>query len=370
MTSIWRGLAIAALALLAGTLAGCLGPRLTAPAQPDQGLVSFGWDTRTLSEAAHFIVTGQVVRQESVLQTTSLGDRIVTTVELKVSENLKGNSPETVVVQHLGGRVGDLVMWVSHEPRFRVGENVVLFLSPAEDGPLAVCGGFRGKLTVMGNRVAELGLSLADFAHRVSLALSGRDPGADPAFVPLEEGSLSLMGEPLAYRYEEIRWPQVQPVVPYRINGQASWLGPIQAASGTWNSVGSKLSFQYAGTTTTPAGFRDGLNVIEAIRSYGATGWPAQATVWYRTTSTGGDILECDIALNLYYRWATNGTSTALDIQSLVTHELGHWLMLRDLYRTQEAEMTMYGLVANGETKKRTLEEPDKRGMLDIYGPR
>lgn len=56
----------------------------------------------------------------------------------------------------------------------------------------------------------------------------------------------------------------------------------------------------------------------------------------------------------------------ARDIRNTVTHEVGHFL---GLDHSADTEATMYGLAANGETKKRTLEQDDKDGYCALYQP-
>ena len=62
--------------------------------------------------------------------------------------------------------------------------------------------------------------------------------------------------------------------------------------------------------------------------------------------------------------------STVMDLQNIVTHELGHALGLADLYDTTAPvpEQTMYGYASTGETKKRSLEAGDKAGITVLYG--
>ncbi|MFC1909987.1 hypothetical protein ACFLXC_01680 [Chloroflexota bacterium] len=56
-----------------------------------------------------------------------------------------------------------------------------------------------------------------------------------------------------------------------------------------------------------------------------------------------------------------------VDIQNIMTHEAGHWLMLEDLDNSGAAEQTMYYQAADGELKKRSLEEGDIAGIQMIY---
>jgi hypothetical protein len=56
-----------------------------------------------------------------------------------------------------------------------------------------------------------------------------------------------------------------------------------------------------------------------------------------------------------------------MDVQNVATHESGHSLSLFDLYGGADTDKTMYGIIANGETKKRTLEQDDRDGVAYLY---
>lgn len=57
-----------------------------------------------------------------------------------------------------------------------------------------------------------------------------------------------------------------------------------------------------------------------------------------------------------------------MDLQNIATHEIGHGAGLDDVYDLACSEVTMYGYSDYGETKKRTLEEPDITGIQELYG--
>jgi hypothetical protein len=59
--------------------------------------------------------------------------------------------------------------------------------------------------------------------------------------------------------------------------------------------------------------------------------------------------------------------STKMDFENIATHELGHSVGLDDLYEDRCSEQTMYGYGNYGETKKRTLESGDIKGIQELY---
>jgi hypothetical protein len=62
---------------------------------------------------------------------------IWTVTSFRVLENWKGNSAQEIQVWMIGGREGTVTSYVPGAPRFRAGEETVLFLEPARSGALA-----------------------------------------------------------------------------------------------------------------------------------------------------------------------------------------------------------------------------------------
>lgn len=56
---------------------------------------------------------------------------IWTVISFRVLESWKGNSPREIQVWMIGGRAGPVTSYVPGAPRFRIGEEAVLFLEPA-----------------------------------------------------------------------------------------------------------------------------------------------------------------------------------------------------------------------------------------------
>lgn len=58
----------------------------------------------------------------------------------------------------------------------------------------------------------------------------------------------------------------------------------------------------------------------------------------------------------------SNGEST-FNIQNVITHESGHWVILGDITDPNCSHVTMWGGIAPGEIKKISLEIEDKNGL-------
>lgn len=86
---------------------------------------------------------------------------------------------------------------------------------------------------------------------------------------------------------------------------------------------------------------------------------------------TGKVIRDADLALNATQHWErVSGEPQSRhshDIQSILTHELGHWFALADLYSADAAGQTMYGSTEYGEVHKRTLARGDAIGIQKAY---
>jgi len=127
--------------------------------------------------------------------------------------------------------------------------------------------------------------------------------------------------------------------------------------------------------TTTDKGYNDlawtsdkldGHNTI-VWGNYPTEGVIAVTILWYnKATKT---IIEFDIVLDTDYTWG-NATQdqTVMDLQNIVTHELGHGVGLGDVYQSPAYQETMYGYSYLGDTSKRDLYIGDKEGITKLYG--
>jgi len=275
-----------------------------------------------LDALADVIVVGTVTGTSSAWDDSRTA--IFTDVFVAPGGFVKG-SADRVVVRIPGGETEDIGMWVEDMPVFSAGDQVRLRLA----------------------RTGEPGL----FQLVGGMARSAPE-GVD--------------ARPLAY-YSYSGYHRSEPYCNYHINNAvpSDWFSPVQNGGAAWNGAGSAFRFSYAGTAANTGPTYDGVNIVCAA-NLGAGGILAQNTFWY--TRKGKIVLENDIVFNTYYPWSTTGAPGYYDVQNIATHELGHSLVLDDLYKSYQAEMTMYGYAAAGETKKRTLEFGDRDGIVKIYG--
>jgi hypothetical protein len=163
--------------------------------------------------------------------------------------------------------------------------------------------------------------------------------------------SFTLPGPAAAYRtaadlpeFDDdatIAWPTRE--VPYRVYtampaglDRAAALAAIEAAAATWNAVEcTDVELVFAGFTDEPPVAGDDVNTIAFVQ----TGWTAMGLdadaaattdVRYASRSDETRIVEADLLLNAdAYGWTVDARASGVrDLQSVVTHELGHVLGL------------------------------------------
>jgi hypothetical protein len=82
---------------------------------------------------------------------------------------------------------------------------------------------------------------------------------------------------------------------------------------------------------------------------------------------TTGEIYDADMEINATLPLSTGTpTGSEYDLQSIITHEAGHFL---GLAHTPDAAATMYALYSAGSTNKRILTVDDTAGICSIYRP-
>ena len=155
-----------------------------------------------------------------------------------------------------------------------------------------------------------------------------------------------------AYSYTGHKWPSYPVSIDVTdLSFPSSWISPLANAMTTWNNASSPFYFNSG----------SGGHMVKASNS--GSGLLAITSV----SVSGSTITDCDLTVNTFYSWSTSGEVGKYDVQNMLTHELGHWLSLDDLYSLSDSEKTMYHASTTGETKKRTLDQDDLNGINAIY---
>ncbi len=142
----------------------------------------------------------------------------------------------------------------------------------------------------------------------------------------------------------------------------------IATSAETWDAATSSeiLNDAYAVDYGAVYGAQNFVNAID-FADYPDDRVIAITSVWY--TPRGKQIVEFDMRFNTRFSWGDAEINPAkMDVQNIAVHELGHAVGLADIYSTACSPVTMYGYSTEGETHKRTLEQPDITGLQKMYG--
>lgn len=161
-------------------------------------------------------------------------------------------------------------------------------------------------------------------------------------------------------------------------------LNALSSACSAWDAVSDSLDVDYAGYDGGSIDLHDGVNVV-AFGEWNDLGSDAGCTLLRVNDVAGddyGEIVEVDIVLNdkdADFLWTTSthqclgpGKDT-LDVQSVMTHELGHLLGLGHSEDTANCATMLGGGDCSScfedSLTMRTLSGDDEDGIEEIYGP-
>ncbi|MEM7164086.1 MAG: IPT/TIG domain-containing protein [Planctomycetota bacterium] len=146
----------------------------------------------------------------------------------------------------------------------------------------------------------------------------------------------------------------------------------IQLAFEQWQGIASS-TITFAEDTAANAMRTDyGANDIHLILfdETDSTGlFPGNSATVALTPTTfdlaSGTIIDSDIIFNGDdFTFSTNGATGTQDLQSIATHEIGHFI---GLDHSAMGAATMYPFTADGSTVHRTLTQDDELGATDLY---
>ena len=101
-----------------------------------------------LVKQAEFIFQGTVTDVRSVWEGQGAQRHIETYVTFQVADNIKGDAGASYTIQMLGGSVGDETMLVTDTPKFRIGDNEILFVEHNFDQFVPLVGISNGRFHV------------------------------------------------------------------------------------------------------------------------------------------------------------------------------------------------------------------------------
>ncbi len=176
-----------------------------------------------------------------------------------------------------------------------------------------------------------------------------------------------FIGKEIAFAYSTIHnGYQSTPIyVECYLNFEADTKTAISNACTEWNNAG-------AGNLVYKSGTEHSMTIYPIQNTENHITKGSRGTDKYLMQATNfivnGYSTETDIDINVSHPFGTAGSQLVFDIQNCMTHEIGHLLGLADLRNTiLDTNKTMYFECTKGETKKRTLEQDDKDGILSLY---
>ena len=164
------------------------------------------------------------------------------------------------------------------------------------------------------------------------------------------------------------KWANLATVESIVAKSFATWMGAACTPGSTPQLVGRELTnvcctkreYNSANGNANVIVFRDASWPYE-----GSSNTLALTTVTYALDT--GEIYDADIELNSFdARFTTTDTAVGFDLQSIVTHEVGHFL---GLAHVRLAAATMYPDYVAGSVALRKLGTDDVAGVCAIYPP-
>ncbi len=174
--------------------------------------------------------------------------------------------------------------------------------------------------------------------------------------------------------YKRIHWASDDlPVdcMVYTSNAPSGAFAAVTPAFAEWDdSTGADIygtiSENDSGTPPGLAG--DGSNTV----CWGTIDGPGGivAITYFSYLVDSRELIEFDILFDDEEPWSTTGVKDeeAFDVQNVMTHELGHTLILDDLTSPKTGALTMHAYTWLGDTWKQTLGLGDILGIQKIYG--
>ena len=145
-------------------------------------------------------------------------------------------------------------------------------------------------------------------------------------------------------------------------------LGAAERAAEAWNGfgIGPQLTVVRASNDVQAVASYDQHNVI----SFHHGAWNGIVGAAAQTQRVGdavnGLLFEADVTINGgEIPFCTDGGAAGVDLQSTLTHELGHVLGLLDDHEHEDA--TMFSSARLGDTSRRTLSEHDTSALAALY---
>jgi hypothetical protein len=211
----------------------------------------------------------------------------------------------------------------------------------------------RGALAALA--LGALALAACDRHHDVTAARPPASPPPAPSPVP---GDVCSGASP--YTLAGYHWSAAAATYAYGSSLPGGWRASVDAAVATWNAAGSRLRIARDPVNGGATSARDGKSVVcvDALPS----GVLGTTYTWYDTRTH--TVTEADVVLTNAFPMTVGGSATSVDVQSVLTHEFGHFA---GLDHVNDVTHTMYPSIPNGSQIYRTLCDGDLLGVRTLY---
>jgi uncharacterized protein (TIGR03437 family) len=151
-----------------------------------------------------------------------------------------------------------------------------------------------------------------------------------------------------------------------KLSGEGDAFAAVQAALNSWNALpNTALHFAPLQTGAANLVYGDGQNVIAFADSDAVKGEVGNnIAITHLSYNPDGTILESDIILNPNLRFSMTLKPGTYDLQSVITHELGHALGAN---HATVAGAAMFWNIMQGDNATSTLKADDAQFATDVY---
>jgi len=140
-------------------------------------------------------------------------------------------------------------------------------------------------------------------------------------------------------------------------------VGSLQRAAERWNELPTSPTINITENDNSPEWGVDGVNGVYLVRDWT---FPFRALAITLTTYNDitGEMIDTDIIINGEMPFSISGERNKYDLDTVLTHELGHVLGLDE---SEISGSTMFPDTRRGETDRRELSTDDIDGILSLY---
>lgn len=336
-----------------------------------------------LTTKSDLVVQAQVVESRS--QWNYNHTVIETAHKLTVRQRLLGPTTTEIEVYTDGGFLPDegLGMFSSHTPRFAIGEVVLVFLQ-WENNRYQVTDGEAGKFTIFQENAASAYYRDHLPLTQIATILAKTNRANDQAIQSITEKSRELSSTtavqatrtaPLVTTTPtpQPKWSGATPQITLKVNLNSTQIGgpagsadqflsAIKGALRTWSVIPEAgATLLYGGPiTSTTTSFNRQSEIL--FMKKGINSQLGQAQIWFTSAFV---IVEADLWINDDYLLDATGNpeNSEIDLESIVLHELGHWLPLSHL---PNMNAVMYAVLGSG-LRKTVLNNDDIAGVTALY---